>query len=198
MKELSGTEERFTVGQIENQIRGAIVTRFTDHVAESKIPFLDFAANLNEFSDALLAPMREELTSFGLALEKFFVHNVSLPPEVEKVLDQRAGMAAIGSNMDDYTKFQVANAVPAAAASGGDGGLAGAGMGAGIGMAFGQALAGSLAGGGGGQGAAPAGGGQAAGSGQTVMVRCTATGCNHLNPETARFCSNCGNKLFAD
>ncbi|MCH9671583.1 MAG: SPFH domain-containing protein [Gammaproteobacteria bacterium] len=192
MKELSGTEERFSVSQIEDQIRGAIVTRFTDHIAQSDIPFLDFAANLNEFSNALIAPMQEELASFGLSLEKFFVQNVSLPPEVEKVLDQRAGMAAIGNDMNQYTQFQVANAVPDAARAGGDGGLAGAGMGAGIGMAVGNALAGSL---GGGQ-AAPAAAPASPAPAPTVMIRCTS--CNELNQETAKFCSNCGNKLFSD
>ena len=92
-----------------------------------------------------------------------------------------------------------------AAAAGGDGGLAGAGLGAGIGMAMGNAMAGALN---------PAAGNQSTGNqaaapvapqapaasqapaGGTVMVRCTQ--CNHLNAETAKFCSECGNKLFAD
>jgi membrane protease subunit (stomatin/prohibitin family) len=197
MKELSGTEERYTVSQIESQIRAAVVTRFTDHVAESKIPFLDFAANLNEFSEALKPVMHEELDKYGLALEGFLVQNVSLPPEVEKILDQRTSMAVLG-NMDQFTKFQIANAIPAAAAAGGDGGLAGAGMGAGIGMALGNAMAAGM------QPSAPAAPAQAAPApaapvqGGAIMVRCTASGCNSLNSEEARFCSNCGNKLFAD
>jgi membrane protease subunit (stomatin/prohibitin family) len=198
MKELSGTEERYTVSQIESQIRAAVVTRFTDHIAESKVPFLDFAANLNEFSEALKPVMHEELEKYGLALEGFLVQNVSLPPEVEKILDQRTSMAVIGNNMDQYTKFQVANAIPQAAAAGGDGGLAGAGMGAGIGMALGNAMAAGM------QPSAPAAPAQAApapappAQGGAIMVRCTASGCNSLNSEEARFCSNCGNKLFAD
>jgi membrane protease subunit (stomatin/prohibitin family) len=197
MKELSGTEERYTVNQIENQLRAAIVTRFTDHVAESRIPFLDHAANLNEFSTALHPDMSAELEKFGLKLESFYVQNISLPPEVEKLMDQRAGMAAIG-NMDQYTKFQVAQAIPAAAAAGGDGGLAGAGMGAGIGMAMGNAMAGAMGGGLGGvapqQAAAPATPAQAAP--QKVMVRCGQ--CNTLCEEEQRFCHSCGNKMFAE
>lgn len=195
MKEISGTEERYAVSQIENQIRASIITRFTDHIAESKVPFLDFAANLNEFSQALTPVMQEELAKFGLSLESFFIQNMSLPPEVEKILDQRAGMAAIGDNMDQYTKFQVANSIPQAAAAGGDGGMAGAGIGAGIGMAMGNVIAGSLQGGAP-NAAPPAAAAPAQGGG--IMVRCTAAGCNQLNSETARFCSNCGNKLFAD
>lgn len=119
MKELSGTEERYTVDQIESQLRGAIVTRFSDFVAESTVPFLDYAANLNEFSTALEPIMHQEFAHFGLALEKFYIQNVSLPPAVEKVLDQRAGMAAVGNNLDQYTQYQVANAIPEAAKGGG-------------------------------------------------------------------------------
>lgn len=201
MKELSGTEERYTVNQIENQLRAAIITRFTDHVAESRIPFLDHAANLNEFSAALLPDMAAEFEKFGLKLESFYVQNVSLPPEVEKLMDQRAGMAAIG-NMDQYTKFQVAQAIPAAASAGGDGGLAGAGMGAGIGMAMGNAMAGAMGGGlgGGGIGGAAAASQQppepAQAASQKVMVRCGE--CNTLCEEEQRFCHSCGNKMFAD
>ena len=191
MKELSGTEERYTVNQIESQLRAAIVTRFTDHVAESRIPFLDHAANLNEFSAALHPDMSAELEKFGLKLESFYVQNISLPPEVEKLMDQRAGMAAVG-DMDQYTKFQVAQAIPAAAAAGGDGGLAGAGMGAGIGMAMGNAMAGAMGGGLGGVGAAP----QQQAAPQKVMVRCGQ--CNTLCEEDQRFCHSCGNKMFAD
>ena len=125
------------------------------------------------------------------------MQNISLPPEVEKLMDQRAGMAAIG-DMDQYTKFQVAQAIPAAAAAGGDGGLAGAGMGAGIGMAMGNAMAGAMGGGLGGvapqQAAAPAAPTQAAP--QKVMVRCGQ--CNTLCEEEQRFCHSCGNKMFAD
>jgi membrane protease subunit (stomatin/prohibitin family) len=191
MKELSGTEARYAVEQVEGQLRGSIITRFTDFVAESKVPFLDYAANLNEFSDALLPVMQREFEHFGLGLERFFIMNMSLPPAVEKVLDERAGMAAIGSSMDDYTKFQIAQSIPEAAKGGGDGGgLAGAGMGAGIGMAVGNALAGSL-GGGQAAGAAPAGGG-----GQKIMVRCPE--CSTLSEETAKFCASCGHKLIKD
>ena len=133
--------------------------------------------------------MQGELAKFGLQLESFFIQNVSLPPEVEKTLDQRAGMAAVGTSMDQFTQFQVANAIPKAASAGGDGGLAGAGLGAGIGMAMGNAMAGALN-----PGATQTQNAPPTASG--IMVRCTQ--CNQVNPETAKFCSECGNKLFAD
>ncbi len=191
MKEISGTEDRYTLDQIEGQLRASIISHFTDFIAESKIPFLDYAANLNEFSEALNPIMQPVFDSFGLALEHFNVINVSLPPEVEKVLDQRAGMALINNDMDKFTKFQIANAIPEAAKGGGGdgGGMAGAGIGAGIGMAMGNAIAGSV-----GQQTAPQAAGEPAV--QKIMVRCPE--CSSLSEETSKFCSDCGHKLIND
>lgn len=185
MKEISGTLERYTVANIEDQLRASIISRFSDFIAESKVPFLDYAANLNEFSMALKPAVQPVFDSFGLQLEHFNVINVSVPPELEKVLDQRAGMHAAG-NLDEYAKFQVANSIPDFAKSGGDGaGLAGAGVGAGIGMAVGNALAAGMQ--------SSAGGGT---SQTKIMVRCPE--CNALSPENAKFCAECGYKLIKE
>jgi len=186
MKELSGTDDRFTLEEVEDQLRAAIVTTFSDFIAESKVPFLDYAANLTEFSNALIPAIKPVFNSFGLDLEKFFVINVSVPPEVEKVLDQRAGMSAVG-NLDDYTKYQAAASISDFAKSGGEGsGLAGAGVGAGIGMAMGNAMAGAF------NQNQPS----AANTPQQpkIMVRCPQ--CSTLCEETAKFCAECGYKLI--
>ena len=186
MREVSGTEDRYSVDQIEDQLRAAIISRFSDFIAESKVPFLDYAANLNEFSTALKPAVQPVFNDFGLAMEQFFVINVSVPPEVEEILDKRAGMHAAG-NLDDYTKFQVANSLSDFAEGGGDAGsLAGAGVGAGVGMAVGNAMASSMQ------------GGQAAGASApaetVIMVRCPE--CSELSAETAKFCASCGHQLI--
>jgi len=187
MSEISATAERYTVEHIQDQLRKMVVTRLSDFFGESQHPFLDYAANLNEFSMALYRALKPDFAGYGLSLESFFIENVSLPESVEKVLDQRAGMAAIGNNLDAYAKYQAASAIPDAAKN--EGGIAGAGVGAGMGLAMGQML-GNAFGVGGQQGQGQPG------AAQQIMIRCTK--CNALNPETAKFCSNCGNKLVAD
>ncbi len=188
MQEVSATAEVFRVGMIENQLRKSVITRLSDFFGEAAHPFLDYAANLNEFSSALGEALKPDFARYGLSLESFLIENVSLPEAVEKVLDQRAGMAAIG-NLDDYAKFQTASSIPDAAKT--EGGLAGAGVGAGIGMVMGQTLGKSFGLGGEGQ-QQPAGGKQQ----PKIMVRCLK--CGELSEETARFCASCGNKLRED
>ena len=74
----------------------------------------------------------------GLTLESFVVENISLPDELQKMLDQRIGMNMIG-DMNRYTQFQVAQSMPIAAANEG-GGAAGIGAGLGAGMVMAQQM----------------------------------------------------------
>ena len=78
--------------------------------------------------------------NYGITLTDFVVENISVPPEVEKMLDKRSSMAALG-DLNAYTQFQAANAIEQAAGKPGGGG---AFMEAGMGLAMGNALGNSL------------------------------------------------------
>jgi membrane protease subunit (stomatin/prohibitin family) len=138
IKEVVGTDGNFTTDQITSQVRNIMVTRFSDAVAESKKPFLDMAANLNEFGEFITKQIRPDLETYGLELGKFLVENVNVPEAVQKAIDQRSSMGAVG-NLQAYTQFQAANSIPDAARN--PGGLAGAGVGLGAGVMMGQQFA---------------------------------------------------------
>ena len=80
----------------------------------------------------------------GLALDSLVVENISLPEEIQKMLDTRIGMNMIG-DLNKYTQFQTANAIPIAAANEG-GGLASMGANLAVGVGIGNQMAGALAG----------------------------------------------------
>ncbi|MDD3740650.1 MAG: SPFH domain-containing protein [Bacteroidales bacterium] len=138
IRDVVGTDGDFTTEQVTNQLRNIIVTRFTDAVGEAKIPVLDMASNYNEFSDKVAGVIIEEYKQYGLNMTKFLVSNISLPPNVEEALDKRSSMGIIG-NMNQYTQFQAANAMEAAATNPGGGGAS-----EGMGMGMGFAMAGSM------------------------------------------------------
>ncbi len=142
IKEVAGTEGRFTTDQITEQIRNIMVARFSDALAEIKKPFLDLAANLNELGDLLAKQIRPEIEQYGLELAKFLVENINVPEAVQKAIDQRASMGAVG-NLQAYTQFQAANAIGDAARN--PGGLASAGVGIGAGVAMGQQMGQAMA-----------------------------------------------------
>ena len=141
LKEVVGTDGRFTTGEITNQLRNLIVSRFTEILGESKIPVLDLAANYDDLSTFVTNKIGDEFQEYGLKITKLLVENISLPPEVEKTLDKRTSMGII-KNLRDYSMFQAAEAMAEAAAN--PGGGASEGLGMGIGLAMGQKMSDSL------------------------------------------------------
>ncbi|OUS26184.1 antifreeze protein [Gammaproteobacteria bacterium 45_16_T64] len=132
--DIVGTDGHFTTDEISDQLRNLIVTRFTDCIAESKIPVLDMAANYDELSEYVTNKISPEFEELGIGITKFLIENISLPEAVEKALDKRSSMGILG-NMNTYTQFQSANAMEAAANNPSGGASEGIGMGMGFAMA---------------------------------------------------------------
>ena len=153
-----GTGGSYRTAEIQDFLRGMIISRFTDLLAEAKVPALDLPALQDEIGAAVRAKLTDEFDAFGLILKTFFLQNISMPEEVQKAIDQRASMGAIG-DMQKFTQYQAAQALRDAAQQ--EGGLTGAGVGlgagAGLGAVMGQAMGQSMQGGqqAGDQGAAP-------------------------------------------
>lgn len=137
IREIAGTSGRFTVDGVMEQLRNLIVSRFGEAIGESKVPLLDMAGQTTEMSDSVGAIIRPEFEALGLELTKLLIENISLPPEVEAALDKRSSMGIVG-NMQQYTQFQAANAMEAAAKNPGSG--AAMGMGFVVAQQMGQAV----------------------------------------------------------
>jgi len=188
---ISGTRDVYRVEDLEGQLRNTIVGRITDTFAGSNVPFLDMAANQVALSEKLATQLKPSFADLGLALDSFVVENLSLPDELQKVLDQRISMNMVG-DMGRYTQFQVAQAIPIAAANEG-GGAAGVGAGLGAGIAMGQAMMDALK-----KAPAPSGespapsGGTAAGTAAAVTETKFCLNCGKPIPKVAKFCPACG------
>lgn len=142
---ISGTRERYTVDDLDGQLRGLVLQHMSDAIAQSGVPFLDLAANQVEFANALVKELAPAFEALGLRLDGMTVQNLSLPEELQKVLDQRIGMGMVGSDMGKFMQYQTAQALPEMAKSAGQGGgVAGDAMGLGAGVALGQVLAQNL------------------------------------------------------
>lgn len=133
IREIAGTNAHFTIEGITEQIRNMITSRFADVIGESKVAALDLAAQYDELGALLQSRMEAETTPYGITCSQMIVENISLPEEVEKSLDKRASMGAVGER--DYTRFQMANAAEQAAQNPGSDASAGMGLGMGFGMA---------------------------------------------------------------
>ena len=144
--EISGTRERYETADIDGQLRGLVLQNISNAIASSGVAFLDLAANQLNFAQALTRQLAPEFEKIGLKLEGMTVQNVSLPEELQKVLDQKIGMGMVGNDMGKFMQYQTAQAIPKfAEGAGGGGGIAGDAMGLGAGVALGQVLAQNLA-----------------------------------------------------
>lgn len=200
MKGIFGAKGEFHPEQIGGYFKTMIVSGVSDLLAESEVSVLDLARQYDELSAQASAKLQPNFSAIGLELTALVIENISLPEDVEKMIDRRSSMNIAG-NLDQYVKFQSAEAIREAAEHGGDG-LAGAGVGLGAGLSMGQLFTQSLAG-----AAKPAEAPEAkekedsqaneakgavpAGQEQGVRtVPCSS--CGHPLGEKDKFCSECG------
>jgi membrane protease subunit (stomatin/prohibitin family) len=190
-QKVSGTRDIYRVGDLEGQLRNTIVARMTDAFAQSSVPFLDMAANQGALGEKINETMKPAFADLGLSLETFVVENISLPDELQQLLDQRIGINMLG-DLNKYTQYQVANSIPIAAANEG-GGAAGVGVGLGAGLTMAQTMMNAIKPG----EAPPAGPAPAAPSaGPSAPAAAAATkfcvNCGKGIPRSAKFCPECG------
>lgn len=135
LRELVGTDPQFRTEEVQEYLRQLVVGHLGSALATANVPMLDLAAKQLQIGSTLAAVLSDELATTGIAIPKFIIENISVPPEVEAALDKRTSIGVVG-NLDNYTKFQAANAMEDAANNSGG---AGESFGFGIGMAAGQA-----------------------------------------------------------
>lgn len=143
-KDISGTRETYTVNDLDGQLRNSVIAALSAAFGASNVAFLDMAGNQGLLADTVKKQMEPMFAAMGLALDTLMVENVSLPEEIQKQLDLRIGMNMIG-DMNRYTQYQTANAIPIAAANEG-GGLAGMGANLAVGVGIGNQMASSFGG----------------------------------------------------
>ena len=138
MTEIVGTDGEFTSDEISNHIRNVILQEASRVLASSGIPVLDMAANTQDLGKLINDRIAPQVAQYGLTLPEFYIENISLPEEVEKVLDKRTS-TGIAGDLSKYTQFNAAEALSQ------PGGAAGSAMATGLGAAIGMGMAGQMA-----------------------------------------------------
>lgn len=178
LKELAGTNSTYTTDDIASLLRSHLVSCISDTIAESKINALDLSANLNEFSDLALNSAKTDFASLGLDLTKLIIENISFPEDVEKAIDARSSVGVMGNVMDDFVKYQSAQAIRDVAQNKN---ASGVGVELGTGIALGEIMRESLA-------------NTKKDKPKTRPVTYCPE-CGAENRKSAKFCNQCGNKM---
>ncbi|RIK78458.1 MAG: hypothetical protein DCC68_15185 [Planctomycetota bacterium] len=132
---LVGTQGKYTTDEIATYLKDQIVSRLTDLLGTSGVGMLDLPAKFDEIGAGTRAKLADDFGKYGLELVDFFINSITPPEEVQKAIDARSSMGAVG-DLNAYMKFQAANSMAKMAEQGGGsaGGAMGMGMGAGFGM----------------------------------------------------------------
>ncbi|MBN2495953.1 MAG: SPFH domain-containing protein [Deltaproteobacteria bacterium] len=190
-----GTKGSFQADEINDFLKGIIIGRLTDFLGENLKSVFDLARYYDEIGSGTKSRLKDDFGKYGMSLEDFIINAITPPEEVQKRIDERSGMAALG--MNDYMRYSAAQAMQNASKAEGGGGMAGTGMGAGMGLGMGMMMPGMFAQAMGpgmmmpGQ-QAPAAAAPAAAA-PAPMVKCPACGTD--NAQGAKFCANCGQKI---
>jgi len=138
-KEIAGTAPVLALSDVEGTLRGKLVDRFTEVVAEmaeNNFSFVQMQANKTEFVNALMPRVTNFFGDLGLLVTDFSIQSVTLPPELQEYLRKNTQMNMVG-DLQKFMMFQTANAVEKSAENPGKGN---AGMDMGAGFAMGQMM----------------------------------------------------------
>lgn len=211
-----GTSGLYTTDGVEDYFRDAIVARLNDVLGENLTTIFDLPSLYDELAMGLKSRVAEDFSKYGIELVDLYMGAITPPEEVQKLIDERTGMGAIG-NMDNYLKFKAARGIGDAAQQPGGtmGAGVGLGMGAGVGMMLPQMMQQAMQQGqqgqqgqgqpGGAPPAAPApaaaaAGGAAAAAGGAAAAGSTPAFCHNCGqklPPNSRFCPSCGTAITA-
>jgi membrane protease subunit (stomatin/prohibitin family) len=191
---LVGTQGIYTTEQLADYLRDRIVARLTDTLGTMLTSVLDLPSLYDELAAAARARTADDFRAFGLELTDLMISAITPPEEVEKMMDARAGMGAVG-DLNAFAKFQAAQAMREAASAGGE---ASSAMQAGLGAGFGMMMPGMIKeamSSGTSQPAPPATPASPSTAGAVPAGAKFCSECGQALQAGAKFCSSCGAKL---
>lgn len=139
INEIVGTQGMITTDQVTDYLRDVLVSGISDLLATANIGLLQLSSKFDEVAAAGRMKIGEEFKKLGLELTDLVISNISAPEEVQKAIDARSSMSAIG-DLRSYTLYQAANGLSGANGNNAAGSMAAVGMGAGMGAGMGMML----------------------------------------------------------
>lgn len=173
MEEVYGTQKKAETTEIVNYLTSFIVEAFSIVIGEINIPVLDLAKNYREIGNKVQEKVNEKAKDIGIEFSNVVIENISLPEEVEKIIDERSSIGVVKNDFSNYSKFETIQAMRDAAKQ--ENGLAGLGASFVAGNEMARGMKDEMQ------------------KKESIKIKCLE--CNALNDENAKFCSNCGAKL---
>ncbi len=180
--EVAGTQAVYTTEQIEDYLRDLLVGRLNDFLGETLKTIFELPQFFDEMAAGLKSRVLDDFAKYGLEISDLIINSITPPEEVQKMIDERAGMGAVG-DMGKFIQFKAAKAMEKAAEKGGE---ASSGMGMGLGAGFGMMMPGMI------NQAIEKGKQQGSSAAGAVEKTKTCLACHKETLQSAKFCPECG------
>jgi membrane protease subunit (stomatin/prohibitin family) len=138
--EVAGTQPVYTTDQIEDYLRDLMVGRLNDFLGETLKTIFELPQYFDEMAAGWKSRLTDDFAKYGLEISDLVINAITPPEEVQKMIDERSGMGAVG-DMGKFMQFKAAKAMEKAAEKGGE---ASSGMGLGLGAGFGMMMPGMI------------------------------------------------------
>jgi len=129
IKEFAGTNPWVPIDAVSEQLRNTIISKLSEGLAEAGVSVLDLAANFTEIGNRLKPIFQTDFDAWGIELGQFYIENVSLPEEVEKMLDKTTSLNMLSDKLNQFNQMQSGIAIEKMADNPGTAGTAGLGAG---------------------------------------------------------------------
>ncbi len=131
MKEVFGSQKKVMTWDIIEYLCSFIPTAFSETISELEIPVLDLSSKYKKIGQNINTKVNEECKNLGIEFINVNIENISLPEEVEKLIDEQSGIGLASKDMATYAQYQSVRAMRDASKQ--EGGLAGIGAGVALG-----------------------------------------------------------------
>lgn len=136
MQEIFGTRGIVMTYDIVTYLSSMVTEAFSTAVGESGLSVLDLAAGYRQLAAIMQECLNMRTEGIGIRFSDILVESISLPDEVEKLLDEQSGIGMARQDMESFVQYQTARAMRDASKR--EGGLAGLGAGLALGNVMAQ------------------------------------------------------------
>ncbi|HEM46936.1 MAG TPA: SPFH domain-containing protein, partial [Alphaproteobacteria bacterium] len=91
-----GTQGVYTSEMIGEYLRDVVVARMNDLFGEELDSIFDLPQNYDELAVALRGRLVDDFSRYGIELRDFYISAITPPPEVQRMIDERSGLEAVG------------------------------------------------------------------------------------------------------
>lgn len=177
VREVLGTQRKFTTEEINEYLNSYLVEAFSIVLGEVDVPIIDLATQYSKLSNLIQLKANMKSKDIGVKFSNVNIENISLPENVEKLIDEQSGIGMASQDMERFIQYQSARAIRDAASQ--PGGVAGLGASIAVGNKIAKTMSNDIS-----------------NTSSKVKVRCS--NCGALNDEKVKYCSECGITLIQD